>query len=135
MARLKHDHSGWRSHGLYKKYQSPAVDEAAHSRKTKKNTRKWCRGKVGTEHVLRRYFWHTGWESKRTNWIRSKCVVCGKEFRNKDKSIPLTIELDERDGKSYPIQVKVNGIAIPIDYKMYHDGRHWCYACDEWHFD
>jgi hypothetical protein len=46
----------------------------------KKNTRKWCRGKVGRKHVLalfNKYAWHTN----------HKCINCGKEIwiiRNRD---------------------------------------------------
>lgn len=135
MAKISHGGNTWRSEGLVKKYKAQASFDTENSKhKSKKNTRKWCKGKVGVEHELRRYFWHYGWESKRTNWIRSKCIVCGKEFHNKNTSIPLIIELDDKDGKSYPIQVKVNGVAIPIDYRLWHESGYWCDICDEWHF-
>ena len=138
MARLKRDHSGWSSHGLYLKYQQPKVDETVHSKKTKKNTRKWCRGKVGVEHKLERYFWRYGWASKRSTWIRSRCTECRKEFHSKDSSIPLRIELDESDGVAHPVQVKLNGKAIPFDretieYINNGYGGYWCGQCHEWH--
>lgn len=134
MARVKRDHSGWHSHGLFIKYQSPSVGEKPPKHKSKKDTRKWCRGKTGKEHILRRYFWHFGWTSKRSNWIRCKCIECGKEFYNKDKGIPLIIEIDEVDHASYPVQVKVNGKPIPIDYRLYHETSYFCTACQVWHY-
>lgn len=76
MARLKRDHSGWRSSGLYLKYQQPKVDEIVHSKKTKKNTKKWCKGNVGVRHVYQRV--------ERTEfmtfvWSTNRCDNCGKK--------------------------------------------------------
>jgi hypothetical protein len=134
MGRLKKDHSGWRTHGLWKKYQLPSVVEPSKHVKRKKNTNRWCKGKEGVQHVLERYFYHIrGWDYvKRTNWIRTRCANCYKQFHKSDSSIPLTIELDEVDSNTYPVQVKVNGKAIPIDFRMYDTTHHWCNSCQEW---
>lgn len=132
MGRLKKDHSGYRSSGLYTKYKSPSVNEKPIQHKSKKNTIKWCKGKIGVEHVAERYFYHFRWTNKRTNWIMTRCIVCRKELNRKDNSIPLRIELDDADGKPYPIQVKVNGLAVPIDYRLHDNKYHWCSGCQEW---
>lgn len=54
--------------------------------RSRKNTRKWCRGKVGTEHVFKRLPW-----SERPNglslplglmdewWAVDLCQSCGKQ--------------------------------------------------------
>lgn len=133
MAKISHGSNTWRSEGLAKKYKEQekiALDKTVKHKK-KKDTRKWCKGKVGVEHTLIRYFWTYGWESKRTNWIRSRCTTCGKEFHTKDSSIPLRIPVDEVDRAVHPVQVKVNGKAIPIDFNLYLD-RVWCNACRMW---
>jgi len=135
MAKISHGGNTWRSEGLVKKYKAQvSFDTPTNKHKSKKDTRKWCRGKIGIQHEIRRYFYRVGWENKRTNWIRSKCINCDKEFRSKNSSIPLIIELDYEDGKSYPIQVKMNGIAIPINYQLF-QGGHYCNACQIWEFD
>lgn len=132
MGRLKKDHSGYRTHGLWVKYQTPQVVER-NKPKSKKDTRKWCRGKVGVEHQLIRYFWHYGWDRKKTNWIRTKCRVCDKEFgRKNDPSVPLYIEVDE-EGKVFFVQVKVNGKALPMEPHLYGD-EWWCEHCRTWHY-
>lgn len=50
MGRLKKDHSNWRTMGLWKKYQHPNVYETPKRVKRSKNTKRWCKGKVGREH-------------------------------------------------------------------------------------
>jgi hypothetical protein len=137
MGRLKKDHGGYRPSGLWLKYQQPvAVEEPARHR-GKKNTRRWCKGKVGTEHALVRRFKHYGWSSRRSRFIYTVCTVCRKEFyKIRHEGIPLEIEIDEsNESVVYPVQVKVNGIVLPIDYRKYQDDRYYCSACDEWHFN
>lgn len=138
MARLKRDHSSWTGAGLFRKYQQPAIDETIRVSRKKKNTKKWCRGKVGVEHRLERYFWRRSWQSVRAGWVRTRCVNCRKEFNSNDKSVPLRIELDDSDYRAtYPIQVKANGKAIPFDYCELENLRlqywHWCERCEKMH--
>ena len=138
MGRLKHDHSGWRSHGLWKKYQQPTVIEQPTKHKSKKNTRRWCKGKVGVEHALVRRFKHYGWSSRRSKVIYTVCTVCRKEFyKTKNEGVPLQIEIDETDERAFPIQVKVNGRAIPFNECTLKAMRteHWVYCeyCKDWH--
>lgn len=77
MGRLKKDHTGWRTSGLWTKYQKPNVgDDTFNTIKSKyKNTRKWCKGKVGVEHNYQLVERHEGWLS----FCQSKCVSCGKK--------------------------------------------------------
>lgn len=117
MGRIKKDHSGYHTHGLWKKYQQPSVEDKPTKHKSKKNTKRWCRGKVGSEHALVRRFKHYGWSSRRSNVIYTVCTNCGKKFcKTKNSGIPLEIEIDEsNESVVYPVQVKVNGEAVPID--------------------
>lgn len=141
MARLKRDHSGWHSHGLYKKYQDPKIKEAPVKQKSKKDTKKWCKGKVGVEHDLIRTFYRSYnhgrqydfdyYNGKLMKYIECSCVTCGKTFyRPNNKSIRLVIPV-RSDGVRMPIQVKVDGKAVPID-PMAYSSHHWCSACQMW---
>lgn len=135
MAKISHGADTWRSEGLAKKYKE--LDKIAFDKpvkyKSKKNTKKWCKGKSGVEHQFERYFWHYGWESIRTRWIRTRCKICHKEVHGKNLHIPLKIEIDEdNSSKIYPIQVKANGKAIPINYKEFYKDK-YCLICNEWH--
>ncbi len=133
MGKIKRDHSGWHSSGLWLKYQSPSVQEASKPPKKKKNTRKWCKGKQGVEHVIQRRFRHYGWSTKRSKYIYTVCVVCRKEFHANNTSVPLKIEIDETNQSIvFPIQVKVNGKAVPIDYHLF-ENEYYCWQCKEWH--
>lgn len=142
MGRLKKDHSGWHSHGLYLKYQQPTVEEPTFKHKRKKNTNKWCKGKVGREHDLLRIFYRTYNNGRGYEWdyynnklyriIITRCMTCGKEFwSNKGKNIPLVIPV-RLESVKMPVQVKVNGKAVPIDYREYETNRYWCSACQMW---
>ena len=133
MAKISHGAHTWRSEGLAKKYKELAKSDDTVKHKAKKNTRKWCKGKVGGEHKLQRHFHRHGWDNRRTKWIRTRCVECHKEFNANDPAVPLFIELDKFDGRYYPIQVKLDGKALPIDYRLYHTNTRYCWECNEWH--
>ena len=135
MGRLKRDHSGWGTHGKWLKYQSPKVDERPVKRSSKKDTNKWCRGKVGVEHQYhryqsKRYQWpqdHYVWD-----WVKSKCVECGKvTYKRRSSNTPLHLYIEE-EGEPVQIQVRVNGKIIPFDAERY-DGRWWCDQCRRFH--
>ena len=137
MGRIKKDHSGYHTHGLWKKYQQPSVEDKPAKHRRKKNTKRWCRGKVGSEHALVRRFKRYGWPSRRSRYTYTVCTSCRKEFfRTKNDGAPLEIEIDEsNESVVYPIQVKVNGEAAPIDYRKFQEDRYYCAACEEWHFN
>ena len=128
MGRLKKDHSGYSSHGLWKKYNALAAPEPLGHVKSKKDTRRWCKGKKGVEHALQRRFYYS-WGGKRTSWIRTHCTVCQKELGFKNNThIPLVIDIDEYENTAYPIQVKVNGKALPIPSEWFRGD--FCVYCN-----
>lgn len=127
MGRLKKDHSGWKPSGLWLKYKPVAVPEPLGRLRAKKSTRRWCKGKQGVEHVLERRFRYYGWQSRRSKYIYTTCTTCGKEFNWKNNSsVPLKIEIDNYHGVASFVQVKVNGLAVPINYDRYYEDRCWC---------
>jgi hypothetical protein len=135
MGRLKKDHSGYHTSGLYLKYQQPSVYERPAHRSNKKNTSKWCRGKVGVPHEYHRY------QSKRYrwrdddyvwDWIKAKCVECGKvSYKRRSYDAPLHAFVYSESERTQ-IQVRVNGKIIPFDAPRY-DGSWWCSQCRCYH--
>lgn len=121
MARLKKEHSGWRSSGLWTKYKYPSL-ESRHTRlNKKKDTNAWCRGKKGREHDLVRRqdkcYCNDSW-----HWtlVRAICKNCNKEIYSKrqDYSIPMHLYI-EHEWEVLPIQVKVNGQSLIINPARY----------------
>lgn len=139
MGQLKRDHSGYRTSGLWKKYQQVigVIPEPKH--KSKKDTLKWCRGKRGVEHE-----WHR-FQSKRYDWeiddyvdpyIRTKCVECGKSAYKriaKTSSMPLHAFIYDDHNERVQIQVRVNGNIIP--FTETYRGKWWCLSCRQFHTD
>lgn len=82
MGRIKKDHSGWRTSGLWKKFQYPKIedDEEVSRVHKKKNTKKWCRGKVGIKHVKEKVSETKGFLS--FSWTEYRCTNCNKRFFN-----------------------------------------------------
>lgn len=76
MGRLKKDHDGWKSAGLWLKYQYPKIEEEPRTTHKKKNTRKWCKGRKGVEHDYELVEKHKflDW-----SWKIYKCINCGKQ--------------------------------------------------------
>lgn len=75
--RLSRDSSSWRAQGLARKYKE-CPDSPVKA--TRKNTKKWCKGKVGVLHDLDliktdRFNW---W--REMLWVHWKCANCGKKF-------------------------------------------------------
>lgn len=141
MGRLKKDHSGWHTSGLWLKYKEPTVEEQQPRHKSKKNTREWCRGKKGQPHELIRVFYRTHGNGKYFDWgywngrlfkyTETVCTNCGKRFWNKNKGIPLVIPVKD-ESEEYPVQVKVNGVIQPIHPSRYLD-QHYCWDCWRYH--
>lgn len=107
MGRLKRDHNGYHTSGLWLKYQNPTTDEDLPRAKSKKDTKRWCKGKVGVKHSPVRRFKHYSWSSRRSRVVYTICTVCGKNTgSNKAKGVPLILELDESNhGIEYAIGV------------------------------
>lgn len=108
MARLKKDHSGWRSHGLYLKYKEPTENKP----KSKKDTNRWCRGRVDREHDLVRYkpVRYRWFSEPFYSYVRVKCLVCHKEmYKRKYINLPLVVEVVEIETKWQETYVPVNG--------------------------
>jgi len=131
MAKLKRDHGGYHSSGLWTKYQQPHVVEPTARKAKKKDTKKWCKGKVGVEHKWVQTLHRSRYD--RYSYYTSKCDTCKKViYQKRVKSQPLKIEVEGSSGiRSFPIQVKVNGKAIPIDPRRFTED--FCWQCMEWH--
>lgn len=140
MGRLKKDHDGYRTSGLWLKYQTPQVNERNIPPKSKKNTTLWCRGKVGREHTWHR-FEQMRWNDEIWDFlgktIEIRCVDCGKEKyikTAKAAGYPLHIWVDQKYCGVDPVQVKVNGEYKPLthfDFKR--GGHHYCWRCGYCH--
>lgn len=139
MARLKRNNSSWHAHGLYLKYKQPTANEQPAKNKSKKNTNRWCRGKVGKEHE-----WHSfqrkRWDDERWDFVWSyteiKCVVCRKEKYIKTAKAtiyPFHIWVDKPNTGYQSVQVRVNGKILPIPEYQYHADKYWCKECYSWH--
>lgn len=72
--RLKEDSSNWKASNIERKINE--LPEEPRLARSKKNTRKWCKGKVGTKH---NYILIS--EDHFMKWIykKSVCTNCGKE--------------------------------------------------------
>lgn len=139
MGRLKKEHGGWRTHGLWLKYQSPKVNEQPIKAKSKKDTNKWCRGKKGVEHNWHRY------QGRQYDWrvddyvspyVEIKCLECRKEkYAKTAKAAKYTLHawVEDKSSGYEPVQVRVNGKYLPIEYTMYQKGKYWCGGCGYWH--
>jgi hypothetical protein len=94
MGRLKKDHSNWKTQGLFKKYQQPAVVERKTRIKTHKDTQHWCRGKIGVAHDLYQKQLRYKWLNEITNHYYTYCRVCHKQlFKKRLGSVPLIIDV------------------------------------------
>lgn len=139
MGRLKKDHSGWHTSGLWLKYQAPKVNERPVKGKSKKDTNKWCRGKVGVEHKWHRY------QAKSYNWdaddyvspyIYIRCSECRKDKyakTAKTANYPLHLWIDDNNTGYELVQVRINGEYSPLDYYKYLKDKYWCKECSRWH--
>jgi hypothetical protein len=131
MGRIKRDHSGYRTHGIFVKYQQPSIVETQTKLKSKKNTTKWCRGKVGVEHDLVQWAHTFGGDNYKFTYFTTKCRNCRKQVSKKRvKSLPLILPV-RYTPMVYVIQVKSNGKAVPIDSRLFTGW--WCSGCQEYH--
>lgn len=125
MARLKKDHSGYRSSGLYKKYlPQPEVPKRLRG---KKDTTKWCKGKVNVPHRLYRrskqaYIADKGYVD--LGYTETYCKDCGKRFW-RTTGVPLSLRIKHKR-KVTPIPVKVNGTLQKLSSDWYRYEQCWC---------
>ena len=132
MAQIKRDHGGYYSSGLWIKFQQPdtSINDDPKRKSKKKDTVKWCKGKVGVKH----HFYQTLWKSRWSDHVyyNTECSVCKKEvYKKRIKSLPLHYEI-QQESKIYPVQVKVDGVAVPINHLAW--THYWCGGCKEWHY-
>lgn len=72
--RLKEDKSSWKSGGVRAKDTRNARDDLKEAPKTKKkNTKQWCKGKIGVEHepIIKDGHWYN---------IELRCKKCEKKL-------------------------------------------------------
>lgn len=133
MAQLKRDHGGYHSSGLWTKYQQPSVVEPRQRAGKRKDTVKWCKGRVGIKHDFVQTLHRSRYEA--FTYYTCKCQTCGKKvYKKRVKSLPLRIEVVQHDDsgiRNFPIQVKVNGTPVPIDPRRY--DKDYCWDCRDWH--
>lgn len=139
MGRLKREHGGYRTSGLWLKYQSPKIDETSVRSRSKKDTTKWCRGKVGREHE-----WHKFQEPKWSDelWgyenlrVSIRCINCGKGKYTKTAkaaNYPLHIWVDEKYCGVDPVQVRINGEYKTLTLYDYKKDKYYCHECGYCH--
>lgn len=134
MARLKKDHSGYRSSGLYKKWQGLPVEDKPIKAKKKKDTTRWCKGRVGDEHDLYKQFvqlWING-ETITCNYTETKCRNCNKRL-HRSKGVPLRLRIEQK-GSVNPIPVKINGSLQKLSSDWFIFEKCWCGAYHEGDF-
>jgi len=135
--RLKDDHSGYRSHGLWQKYQYPKIDEERFTKPRTKKDGSLCVDKK--EHKWHR-FQCKGWENDITDDTDThehiKCFACGKKKSPKtakNLNLPLHVWIKNDKGGYDVVQVKVNGEYPPIPREAFHKNKYWCDTCRYWH--
>jgi hypothetical protein len=136
--RLKKEHGGYHSSGLWLKYSRPVVEERPGGKQSKKlNKKKWC-GKVGVEHVWHRYR-RMRWNDEAWDYIDPYEVIeCAYCWERKSPKTAKTLDLPlhlwiKQDNGSYAVQVSVNGDYKPLPQLVYKKGVRWCYDCQRYH--
>lgn len=96
--RLKEDKTSWHSSAIIKrdfKHGNVPIPERSHT-KGHKDTRRWCRGRIGREHLMQREI--KRWYPHSSGYIIARCAACRKEFytwnNKKYNHLPLHIEVD-----------------------------------------
>lgn len=78
--RLKENSNNYRASGLKRKdAKHTKLDDRHLPVSGKKDTKKWCGGKVGREHKLKCLA--KGWRGVRVVWYALACTECGKELK------------------------------------------------------
>lgn len=134
--RLKQDHSGYSSSGLWLKYNQSDPRSRLSKKKPKPCLHEWHKYEV--------------YRYKRTRWgynegdpigVRYEivCSNCGKEKSVKSSKTLKTIFHPMIQSKNEPtfVQIKINGEYLPlpryITRPRSEDGFEWCYECNCYH--
>lgn len=80
MAKLSGDDTSWKAEGLRRRYREDLIPRPEHRGSRKKNTKKWCKGVVGREHIFKMVapVRFKSWSPDR--YAVDKCQRCGKEI-------------------------------------------------------
>lgn len=88
--RIKKDSDSWTAGGVINRdtrHDKSAVPEQPKHKPKRKDTKKWCRGRVGKEHKLEWKTYeevkHSSWCAKGdSNWFILMCTVCNKQIEH-----------------------------------------------------
>jgi hypothetical protein len=90
--RLKEDNTSWNASSILKRDFRHDHSENKMLFRSHKNTKKWCRGKVGVEHVTA---WHKHtWLFGEVMYV-GKCKNCGKKFFKDSRSVDSILAKDK----------------------------------------
>lgn len=136
--RLKEQHDGYSSMGLWLKYQRPEVNERIIKPRSKKDKNRWCGGRVGLEHTWHRYQ-KMRWSDEEWQYLppyreETYCFVCNKRKTKSAVNLDLPLHLwVQQENGSYAVQISVDGIPQPIKQLVYKKDYDWCYECQMYH--
>lgn len=76
--RLKESKDNWKASNILRKL---AVSPESPKARSRKNTRKWCKGKKGVEHdVYLVEAYQPEWWFRKEMWCSWECKTCGKQW-------------------------------------------------------
>lgn len=137
--RLKEQHDGYSSMGLWLKYQRPAASERIIKPRAKKDKNRWCGGRKGVEHQWHRYqkmHWNDEKWDYEDYYEIIECFSCyerlTKSHKKPEGELPLHLWIKQYDG-SYAVQLSINGIPQPIKQLVYNKDQRWCWQCQRYH--
>jgi hypothetical protein len=96
MATLKDDDSSWKASGIKRRdfRHTHGGPNTPKGRGKRKNTKQWCKGKVGTPHILQHQQ-----HPKYPKWSHvDLCVECGKEVKYYWLPLPIQRQFQRCDG-------------------------------------
>ena len=74
--------SEWKEGSAQRRDRRHTKDDITTPHRSSKNTRKWCKGRVGVHHVTKEVVIFTGFmEIMGGVWCHEVCEVCGKNVR------------------------------------------------------
>lgn len=81
MARVSADSTSWMAGSVLRRDARQVRDNPEVKHPGKKNTRKWCKGKIGREHLVATREWMPGKSWNHRQHLEDYCVHCGKVMR------------------------------------------------------